>query len=78
MNDQPTYDRPVKLRVACLNIRHKLMYVDERHAARGMIDINSQTRIYWCAKTQESLGPDGVSVSPGDCSMGRACYCHGE
>lgn len=71
------FDRPVKLRVTCLNLRHKLMYVDERHAARGITDNSSDTRIFWCAKTHETLGPDGEPVSPGDCSNGRACYCHG-
>ncbi len=70
-------DRPVTLRVTCLNLRHKLMYVDPRHAQRGMVDINSDTRIYWCAKTQEQLGPDQQPVGPGDCSNGRGCYCHG-
>ena len=77
MNEPQTYDRPVKLHISCMNIRHKLMYVDERHAQRGMIDINSETRVYWCSKTQDALGPDGESVTPADCSMGRACYCHG-
>ena len=72
-----TLDRPVKLRVTCLNLRHKLMYVDERHAQRGMVDVNSDTRVYWCAKTHDALGPDNQPVGPGECSNGRACYCHG-
>jgi hypothetical protein len=71
-------DRPVRLRVTCMNLRHKLMYVDPRHAQRGMVDVNSDTRIYWCAMTQEQLGPDQQPVGPGDCSNGRGCYCHGE
>ena len=72
-----TLYRPVKLRVTCMHLRHKLMYVDERHAQRGMVDVNSDTRVYWCAKTQESLGPDRRHVAPDVCSNGRACYCHG-
>lgn len=71
------YDRPVKLEVTCLSLRHKLMYVDERHRQRGMTDDSSQTRIFWCSRTQDSLGPDGEAVSPRDCGDGRACYCRG-
>lgn len=70
-------NRPVKLRITCMNIRHKLMYVDERHAQRGLVDVNSDTRVYWCARTQDALGPDDLPVGPGDCSNGRDCYCHG-
>ena len=76
-NDPIVYDRPVKLRVTCLHLRHKLMYVDERHMQRGMTDNSSDTRVFWCNKTQGCLGPDNEAVSPGDCSHGRACYCHG-
>jgi hypothetical protein len=60
-----------------MHLRHKLMYVDERHAQRGMVDVNSDTRVYWCARTQEALGPDQQHVAPDVCSNGRACYCHG-
>jgi hypothetical protein len=75
MSASSEFDRPVRLRVACLSLRHKMMYVDERHAVRGMVDDSSDTRIYWCTKTQEALGPDGKPVSPGDCETGRECYC---
>ena len=71
MNDE----RPVELKVCCQSIRHKLMYVDERHATPGMIDDSSSTRIFFCVKTQESLGPDGEPVSPTDCAATRSCYC---
>lgn len=81
MPDRPdapcSLDRPVKLRITCMNMRHKLMYIDERHTQRGLVDFNSDTRVFWCAKTQEVLGPDGLAVGPGDCSNGRSCYCHG-
>jgi hypothetical protein len=77
-DDAPcTLDRPVKLRVTCMHIRHKLRYVDERHTQRGLVDVNSDTRIFWCAKTQEALGPDDQPVGPAECSNGRGCYCHG-
>ena len=70
-------DQSVKLQVSCQSIRHKLMYVDEQHATPGLVDDSSDTRVFFCLKTQESLGPDGESVSPGDCKQGRACYCGG-
>src|SRR4030095_1666025 len=71
------YDRPVKLQIACTNLRHKLRYVDARHAERGLVDNSSDTRVFWCAKTQRSLGPGGEPVSPNECSMGRSCCCGG-
>ena len=73
----PKFDRPVKLQVTCQHLRHKLMYVDERHASRGLVDDSSRTRVFWCAKTQDSLGPDAEPVSPTECSMARKCYCDG-
>lgn len=30
--------------------------------------------IYWCVKTQENFGPDGLSCSKCECSPERACY----
>jgi hypothetical protein len=69
--------RPVSLRVTCLHMRHKLMYCDDRHAIRGMVDDSSTTRVFWCAKTQEVLGPDGQPTHPADCNASRSCYCHG-
>jgi hypothetical protein len=67
---------PVELTATCVNIRHKLMYVDERHARRGFVDTNSDTRVYWCARTQDLLGPDGRAVEPGACGSGqRSCFC---
>jgi hypothetical protein len=69
--------RPVRLRVSCLHLRHKLMYCDERHATPGMVDDSSDTRVFWCVKTQENRGPDGGAVRPAECHAGRSCYCHG-
>ena len=69
--------RPVQLKVCCYNLRHKMMYVDEREDVRGMVDDSSDTRIYFCAKSQESLGPDGTPVHPADCTPSRDCYCRG-
>ena len=69
--------RPVTLKVSCLHIRHKLMYCDERHATPGLVDDTSDTRVFFCVKTHEVLGPDDKPVHPGVCKSGRACYCHG-
>lgn len=77
-DDAPcSLDRPVRLRVTCMHLRHKLMYVDQRHAYRGLVDVNSDTRVYWCACTQDALGPDNSAAGPSDCSGARSCYCHG-
>jgi hypothetical protein len=67
--------RPVRLTATCLNLRHKLMYCDERHSTPGWVDVDSDTRVYFCMRSQESLGPDGSPVHPRDCSPGRRCYC---
>ena len=68
------YDRPPVLKPACLHLRHKLMYVDERHAVRGMVDDSSDTRVFWCNRTHEDLGPDLEPVHPDDCASCRSCY----
>lgn len=66
---------PLTLRSTCLNLRHKLMYVDERQSAPGLVDDSSSTRIFFCTRTQDSLGPDAEPASPGDCVPTRGCYC---
>lgn len=70
-------ENTIRLRVTCLNLRHKLMYIDERHGVPGMVDSSSGTRAYWCTKSQNALGPDGEAVHPDCCTGGRACYLHG-
>jgi len=66
---------PLNLKQCCLNVRHKLMYVDPAHATPGIVDDNSESRVYLCVLTQEVLGPDGKLVTPSNCSPGRSCYC---
>lgn len=75
MNDD--LNRPVVLKPSCLHIRHKLMYVDERHEMPGMVDDTSDTRVFFCVHTHDGLGPDGEPVSPQDCAAGRGCFCAG-
>jgi hypothetical protein len=56
-------------------MRHKLMYCDERHAVRGTVDPHSSTRVFFCIKTCDVLGPDEKPVHPQDCHSGRGCFC---
>ncbi len=67
-------EMPVELRVSCLKLRHKLMYVDERQMRQGLVDDSSDTRCFFCASTQDALGADGEAVSPTACTPDRACY----
>ena len=69
---------PVQLRVTCKHLRHKMMYVDERQREIGRVDDQSDTRVFWCAKTADSLGPDAEAVTPKVCTSARGCYCPGE
>lgn len=69
--------RPVVLKPACLCLRHKLMYADGRQASPGMVDDSSDTRVYFCSKSQDSLGPDAQPVHPQDCTAARACFKQG-
>ena len=33
------------------------------------------TAVWWCARTTETLGPDGSAARPGECDApGRTCY----
>jgi len=66
---------PVKLKVTCEHLRHKLMYCDERQTTPGLVDDSSDTRVFFCIRTYDSLGPDGKPVSVGDCAKTRGCYC---
>lgn len=66
---------PVKLTVTCQRLRHKLMYVDDRHATPGLVDDSSTTRVFLCLESQDPLGPDGEPVSPKLCNSSRPCYC---
>ena len=68
-------EMPVKLKVACEHLRHKMMYCDERQSTPGLVDDSSDTRVFFCIKTYDSLGADGKPVSPGDCAKTRGCYC---
>lgn len=70
--------RTVSLQFACDRIRHKMMYIDEAQKAIGSVDDSSDTRVFWCARTFESRGPDGQAVDPDACRPDRSCFCHDE
>jgi len=65
----------VALKACCQHLRHKMMYCDERHDVPGMVDDSSDTRIFFCAKTQDALSPIDEPVSPTCCTTARECYC---
>ncbi len=69
---------PLTLKTTCLNLRHKMMYVDERQNTPGLVDDSSTTRIFFCTCTQDSLGPDHEPCSPRECTPSRTCYHTGE
>jgi hypothetical protein len=70
-----SFDRPLNLQPCCLNLRHKMMYLDPRQMTPGMVDDGSDTRVFLCLLTQSALGPDDGHVSPGKCaSEGRGCF----
>ena len=69
------YGRPLNLRPCCLELRHKMMFVDPAQMSPGMVDDSSDTRVFLCLRTQSVLGPDDGQVSAKMCSSeGRPCF----
>lgn len=58
-----------------MRLRHKMMYLDSRQKTPGLVDDSSDTRVFFCTKTHEVLGPDLEPVSPDACQPSRGCYC---
>jgi len=70
-----SFSHPLNLKPCCVNLRHKMMYVDERQATPGMVDDGSDSRVFLCLLTSETIGPDDLPVGPSRCdSSGRACF----
>jgi len=67
---------PVKLELACEHLRHKMMYCDQRQQTPGLVDDSSDTRVFFCIKTFDSLGPDDSPAEPKACQAARGCYCN--
>lgn len=65
---------PSDMVVTCAHLRHKMMYCDERHAQRGIVDDSSDTRVFFCVKTGDALGPDAEAAGPRLCDASRACF----
>jgi hypothetical protein len=55
----------------CQRLRCKEMFVDMGEP----FDLkDSGSGIYWCSRTQTSLGPDGQFAHVEQCRAGRGCY----
>lgn len=54
----------------CKHIRSKEMYYDA--PAGG--DDEFSSGMYWCARTNETFGPDGQPVERQECKAGRSCF----
>lgn len=46
------------------------MYHEELGAGESEFDSDA----FWCMKTQEAFGPDGVEAEKAQCVPGRNCY----
>jgi hypothetical protein len=56
------------LHLPCRHLRCKEMYY------QGIEDDEYSSGAYWCARTQEPLGPDNEIAGKNDCCSGRPCY----
>ncbi len=52
--NDPEFAEPPNLKVACVHLRHKLMYCDDRHATPGLVDDSSGTRTFYRVQTQQA------------------------
>lgn len=68
-------DVKLEMLPCCLDLRHKMMDVDVRHMTPGLVDDSSETRVFWCMRTQDFLGPDGEVVDPDACGSGGGRSC---
>lgn len=57
-------------RPVCRNLRSKEMFHQEPATSEDAFS----SGIYWCAKTQESFGPDGQCAGKTECCADRPCY----
>lgn len=54
----------------CKCLRSKDMY----YKAEPFAEDEFSSGIYWCAQTQDAIGPDNQPVDSEDCDLGRECY----
>ena len=57
----------------CGQLRSKKYFMLDRLATSAEDYIDGANHV-WCCETQEVIGPDNHSVSPENCTPGRACY----
>ena len=55
----------------CESLRWKGMFIDADDDPTVQL---SNSRIYWCAYTQNPCGPDGDVVDEDTCTSSRKCY----
>ena len=63
-------DNAFNICIPCRLLRNKEMY----HQDQVQEDDQFSSGLYWCGKTQESLGPDGQPVGKIECCAGRSCH----
>lgn len=63
----------LKKSLPCKYLRCKEMF----HETPGAEETEFASDAFWCSKTQEPFGPDGVAAEKGECNSGRSCYLRG-
>ncbi|MBC8329699.1 MAG: hypothetical protein ISR76_00610 [Planctomycetes bacterium] len=60
---------------ACALLRAKSMYYhgQDQAQAPGVV-VDSDVNGYWCAQTQDAIGPDQRGCAPASCQAGRGCF----
>jgi hypothetical protein len=61
---EPSEASAPDVQLPCRNLRSRAMYYQGE----------DEDGIFWCAQTQENVGPDGASTGKTECCNGRACY----
>lgn len=60
--------------IPCAHLRHKGMYVLSTPEEDGAATYdNYDATVFWCSRTQKSLGPDGRPAHADQCRHGREC-----
>ena len=70
MNENNSDQTTSQFSLPCRHLRSKEMY----HQEPGQPDDAYSSGIFWCGKTQESFGPDGVSCGKEECCGNRSCF----
>lgn len=60
---------------ACAHLRAKTMayHPEDQAQPPGMV-VDSDVNGYWCARTQDAIGPDQDGCAPARCRAGRGCF----